>query len=908
MSTPNKTHQNGLHQFLLQILCFGILHFSKDSADITNNPQSKSNKLHKKRIFDSIFKEINNSSQYMFDFEKIKQILQDKLRKYSGDLPSIMKINIFQLFAIKNEFSQEIITLLYCNFWEQVDFSLQEMEYPGETTVITPYTISLLFENFLQGEYSQKVQKGAYYTPKSEIIFTVAITLVNYLQKLLILNKKQYNIENISIYKIIFEYIISGTAISSKIDIEKKRKKKECKEFVNFLSQVDEQFSILDPACGSGAFLIESILILLKINELLKKEGKQPKRIIISGIDINQMALNISEFRIWVVKSLHHCQKDLILSQLVVGDFILDNKNVINKWEKMQFNLILGNPPYIRHRDITDPFNPSKDNNKKYRDNIQNSIIPILNEYPEISKSFQRIDYYLYFFLHSFKLLYPGGAIGFITSNSWMNVKYGYGFQELIAKSMQIKYIFDNRYRSFPLAEIITVITILQKPLLEEISTLKDSVTKFIHFKKKYSNIGAAKHINHLKNAINDTYPNSKIQSNDDEIDSFTIQENDFYRKISCKQEQILNFSNVSNKNEHTLPEPKNPLYEGYNWANYFFNAPSFYFKLHKRLGKEVIFLNEVAEIRRGITTNCNDYFILTEQEKGLYKNGYGELVKIESNYLHPIIISPKQLIKPELKPKTLTTFLFYTNLDKKEIKKRGDIHALSYINYGEKVDLIIKKGGLKGTKINGVQNLSSFVNKFRSKPNSWYCLKPGNRNHSVNQLKGTKIPKHENGKNEKYRIIVQKIYNTKYKFGICKEMFIPNNTFYEITVKHQYAGLEKLIFSLILGSLSILSIELQGRTNFGGGALDTATFDIGNILILNPKLCTSEQQQNLISKADLLLNLPFLNTAEEFSRKERNSLDDYILNLISNNFEREELYRAIQKIQELRIKRSKKY
>jgi len=275
--------------------------------------------------------------------------------------------------------------------------------------------------------------------------------------------------------------------------------------------------------------------------------------------------------------------------------------------------------------------------------------------------------------------------------------------------------------------------------------------------------------------------------------------------------------------------------------------------------------------------------------------NVYGDKIALDPEFLLPIISSPKHFSKPYLDPDTLTTKLFSCNKSKIELKKGKFVKTLEYIQYGEKKKIKIKKGARKGEYITGIQNLASFIEKNKNKSRNWYSL-------TSNLMDSNSINL------ESPIIIFQKIFNTSYKIGYSEEYFIPNNTFYKINLKKEYLGQEKLVFNLLLSALSMLSIELQGRTNFGGGALDTATFNIGEIILLDPLLLTKENIDIINQLASPLMNKNFKSSQIEFKDKNRKNFDETIINLLPISLDIKTLYQKIINIQNKRISRSKTF
>jgi len=175
--------------------------------------------------------------------------------------------------------------------------------------------ISNVYENFI-GEENQK-KDGAYYTPTFLVDYILKYTVDEYFKN----NPKEYN----------------------------------CK--------------VLDPACGSGIFLVETLRKLIAQYEKLKKRRIEAEEIVqlvkdnVYGIDYNRNALQISVFSLYLTMLDYQTPTDieefrfpyLLESEknedepnFFYSDFfnIEASFNIILKEKKLDF--IIGNPPYGR--------------------------------------------------------------------------------------------------------------------------------------------------------------------------------------------------------------------------------------------------------------------------------------------------------------------------------------------------------------------------------------------------------------------------------------------------------------------------------------------------------------------------------------------------------------------------------
>ena len=153
--------------------------------------------------------------------------------------------------------------------------------------------------------------------------------------------------------------------------------------------------------------------------------------------------------------------------------------------EKAGFDIVIGNPPYVRQENIADPKLPREsvatDNKKAYKAKLARSVYQAFPRFfgykrekdvkpdnPSAAVSHKldaKSDLYIYFYFHGLSLLNPKGSFCFITSNSWLDVGYGSDLQEFTLKHCHIKQIIDNQSRrSFASADVNTVIGLFSAP------------------------------------------------------------------------------------------------------------------------------------------------------------------------------------------------------------------------------------------------------------------------------------------------------------------------------------------------------------------------------------------------------------------------------------------------------------
>jgi adenine-specific DNA-methyltransferase len=86
------------------------------------------------------------------------------------------------------------------------------------------------------------------------------------------------------------------------------------------------------------------------------------------------------------------------------------------------FDVVIGNPPYVRHEAFKDDKPRLKPHYRTYNGTA---------------------DLYVYFYERSFQLLSPGGVLSFITSNKWFRAGYGKDLRQYMATHTELRQIID---------------------------------------------------------------------------------------------------------------------------------------------------------------------------------------------------------------------------------------------------------------------------------------------------------------------------------------------------------------------------------------------------------------------------------------------------------------------------------
>lgn len=182
---------------------------------------------------------------------------------------------------------------------------------------------------------------------------------------------------------------------------------------------------ILEPAAGDGAFLIEILDRLHKSAELFHFDFIASLQNIKAYELDSEVASNLRQTVKALCNELDYQVDDALLATMVVSqDFLVPEFLA----PEQEYDIIVGNPPYIRHEQIPEKKRLS---------------------YRKLYSTFRhRSDIYIAFYEKALAQLSDKGTLCFICSNRWMKTKYGEGLRKLIVKKYSIDAIIDIEDRA----------------------------------------------------------------------------------------------------------------------------------------------------------------------------------------------------------------------------------------------------------------------------------------------------------------------------------------------------------------------------------------------------------------------------------------------------------------------------
>jgi hypothetical protein len=368
--------------------------------------------------------------------------------------------------------------------------------------------------------------------------------------------------------------------------------------------------------------------------------------------------------------------------------------------EQPGFDIVIGNPPYVRQEDIKPPHleTPGSDapgaDKKQFKAEkkaYKNKLVEgVMDKFGDKYRPSKRSDYYLYFYLYGLDLVRKEtGVFCFITSNSWLDVDYGTSLQHFLLDNVEIKEIIDNSAkRSFEQADVNTVICLFGPPG----SGGPDHEVSFVVYKKPFEEVMDEALLNDIEDwdVLDRKHTVETIEL---ENQSFRIVRSDDFRKVGITPESLKRLGGKEDDESHTL-DLDTVDYQGEKWGGKFLRAPDIFFTILKKAGDKLVRLGDIADVRRGFTTGCNEFFYLPSKHFGIEKTDDGKYyrlipkeedypsdLKIEEELLRPIIKSPKESTHLCLKENTMSKKVFYCNIAESDLEKKK---AHEYVKWGE--------------------------------------------------------------------------------------------------------------------------------------------------------------------------------------------------------------------------------
>ena len=208
---------------------------------------------------------------------------------------------------------------------------------------------------------------------------------------------------------------------------------------------------IVDPACGSGVFLVMAFDYLKaeigRVNGIiatLSGSGQagdllDPDSQILTdnlfGVDVNEESVEIAKLSLWIKTARRGKVLDSLDRNFRVGDSLIEDSSYAYRahgfvWREAfadifaegGFDIVLGNPPYVRMEYL-----------KAMKPYLQNRFEVVSD----------RADLYAYFFERGLKLLKQGGRLGYISSSTFFRTGSGAPLRKFLRGNAALETVVD---------------------------------------------------------------------------------------------------------------------------------------------------------------------------------------------------------------------------------------------------------------------------------------------------------------------------------------------------------------------------------------------------------------------------------------------------------------------------------
>ena len=665
----------------------------------------------------------------------------------------------------------EAIRPLLTDLFDRFNFTVMESTPFDIEVAVDPEMLGKVFEELV----TERHESGAYYTPRPVVSFMCREALKGYL------HNRVSALSEDDIRAFVDDRDTDGISVSDAREI----------------GRALDEISVVDPACGSGAYLLGMMQELVDLQTELYNAGIGAKSLYdlkleiiqrnLYGADIDPFAVNIAMLRLWLSLSIDY-----------------DAPGAPPPLPNLDFKIVCGDSLLA-----PDP-NPAQQSNM-FADAITNSGLADLkarymrenrsnNHKRDLRRQIDDAETDLRATL--------GGAVAPEGAVDWQ-VQFAEafgrgGFDVVVANPPYVRFQKINKNYKNALRPIYSKATTGQSDLycyfyVRALQLLADGGMHMFVCSNSWLDVryGAKlqeylinnAHITSIyESAVERQFSTADINTIISSICKTEVSSDSATRFISLRSEFAEALSDLKLRREITRTKAelitegtRRGRFVGEKWGGKYLRAPGIYHHILNQYKDKLIRIGDIASVRRGIITGANDFFFLEDDDT--------EHWQIEENFLKPVMTTPMESNSVSIDAANLPHRVFMCHESKKRL---AGSNALRYIQWGEQ---------------QGFHQKSAPASR-----KLWYNL--GNRNATqtaINIFVGTTARTVLAPDQLLFSDNFQTIYSDKVNPTVlCASM---NSTFCQLV------------------------INVEGRTNFGQGVLEIQTYEIAGMPIVNPQL-----------------------------------------------------------------------
>ncbi len=325
------------------------------------------------------------------------------------------------------DFASEISVTVLGHIFEQSIADVEQLQAEAKGQIVEPKKAS--------GTSGRRKRDGVVYTPDYIARFIVEQTIGTHLKE-------------------IFSGLLAlHAAKGAKADDDPIKWKSAAAERTAWQAYRDRiaTLRIVDPACGSGVFLVMAFDYLkaeiTRVNGIiadLSGSGQagdllDPDSQILTdnlfGVDVNEESVEIAKLSLWIKTARRGKVLDSLDQNFRVGDSLIEDSSFAYRkagfvWKEAfadifaegGFDIVLGNPPYVRQELLKD-------------------VKPYLKKRFDVFHGVA--DLYAYFFERGLRVLKPGGRLGYISSSSFFKTSSGRPLRDFLSAKSAIETVVN---------------------------------------------------------------------------------------------------------------------------------------------------------------------------------------------------------------------------------------------------------------------------------------------------------------------------------------------------------------------------------------------------------------------------------------------------------------------------------
>ena len=184
----------------------------------------------------------------------------------------------------------DVIRSIFDDLFGRFNFTVMESTPFDIEVAVDPEMLGKVFEELVTGRH----ESGSYYTPRPVVSFMCRESLKGFLQG------RDTGLKDAAIARFVDDHDTSGVSVAG----------------ARSLGRALDEITVVDPACGSGAYLLGMMQELVEVQTALYNAGLDAKSLYdlklqiiernLHGADIDPFAINIAMLRLWLSLAIEY--------------------------------------------------------------------------------------------------------------------------------------------------------------------------------------------------------------------------------------------------------------------------------------------------------------------------------------------------------------------------------------------------------------------------------------------------------------------------------------------------------------------------------------------------------------------------------------------------------------------------